>query len=238
MAYIQTRQPDKAVAPLAQAFGVEPGSCRRAPAGRADDGAARVQRDGRRASCARRSRSIRDCRTRTCCSARTPCSEIASTRASSTSARSSRSIRRTRWRSTGSARPTRVSRTGTRRFQPSSGRSGSTPTSAARTSCSGARIWRRDSRLPPKACCGGPWSYDPNNKAARYLYGQVLQRLGSCRRCQGAVRHRLQAAGRTLRHSEFGLRSSERVLNSEFGVWKQGGMQALRIDASHGGAKR
>ena len=38
--------------------------------------------------------------------------------------------------------------------------------------------------------------YDPNNKSARYLYGQVLQRLGRDGGSEGAVRRRRAAAGR------------------------------------------
>ena len=57
-------------------------------------------------------------------------------------------------------------------------RSGSTRTSAGPTSCWARRTARRATWPRRRGCCAARSSYDPNNKAAHYLLGQLLQQTG------------------------------------------------------------
>ena len=158
LAYIQTRQPDKAVAPLAQAFGAEPGSA-----------GAHLLAAQMMVRLEFNDMADEQLRTALALDPRLPhgtpaaraerrLQEPARGGHRITSARSSRPIPETPPRSTGSVRLTRASRIGTRPSPRSSGRSGSTRTSAAPTSSSAGRISRRRSRQRPKACCAAPSS--------------------------------------------------------------------------------
>ena len=101
-----------------------------------------------------------------------------------------RSIPGTRWRSTSSATPTCASRSGTRRSPRCRSRSGSTRTTAGPTSCSAGAYMKKGSPRPPKACCGAPSRYDPNNKSAHYLLAQLLQQIGASRKRNASSRSR------------------------------------------------
>jgi tetratricopeptide (TPR) repeat protein len=68
---------------------------------------------------------------------------------------------------------------GTRRSPRCRSRSGSTPPSAGPTSCSARPTRRRASRRLRRACCAARVEYDPNNKSAHYLLAQLLQQTGA-----------------------------------------------------------